>query len=355
MSRRLVLRAPRSVAVEPERSPVPGPGQVLLRTLHSGISAGTELAAYRGTSPTLHRRWDGSARLFRDVEGPPRPYPVRDLGYEEVGEVVALGPEVDGAAAPAPGDRVFGTWGHRTHHVMDAAEALERRLPDGLPALAGIFSHIGSTALNGVHDAGARIGETVVVFGLGVPGQIAARLLRASGVRTIGVEPLASRRALAGGALDVALSPGDGPVAERVRDLTDGRGADAVVEASGAVPALHEAIRSVAYASRVVALGFYQGGAAALALGEEFHHNRVELISSQISGVAPDRAHRWDRRRLARELMRLQARGVLDLLPLVTHRIPFDDAPRAFELVDERPEETLQVVLDLHGEEGDPA
>ena len=358
MSRAVVLEGPRRITLERRERRPPGPGQVRIRTLHSGISAGTELTAYRGTSPMLRKRRDPATRLFHDLDAPRAAYPVRDLGYEEVGVVEELGRAAAEAGTPAVGDRVYGTWGHRMHHLMDAAEARARRLPDELPALAGIFSHIGSTALNGVHDADARIGETAAVFGLGVPGQIAAQLLTRSGLTVVGIDPLPARRATACrlSAVQVALSPDEAAIAERIRDLTDGRGADVAIEASGSVPALHEAVRSVAYAGRVVALGFYQGGAGALALGEEFHHSRVALVSSQISGVAPERSYRWDRARLARELMRLQADGTLDLVSLVTHRLPLSRAAEAFRLVDERPDEVLQVVLDMDaGDEGSDA
>ena len=85
------------------------------------------------------------------------------------------------------------------------------------------------------------------------------------------------------------LDPTAGSVAESIKSETGGRGADVCIEVSGAAPALAEAIRTVAYSSRVVAMGFFQGEARGLSLGEEFHHNRIELICSQISGVAPGR------------------------------------------------------------------
>ena len=76
---------------------------------------------------------------------------------------------------------------------------------------------------------------------------------------------------------------------------TDGRGADVCLELSGAYPALHEAIRATAHAGRVVAAGFYQGQADGLGLGEEFHHNRIQLVAAQVSGPtrAPGMAGRW--------------------------------------------------------------
>jgi 2-desacetyl-2-hydroxyethyl bacteriochlorophyllide A dehydrogenase len=214
--------------------------------------------------------------------------------------------------------------------------------------IVGIYSHIGPTALNGVHDAAPRVGETVAVFGLGVVGQLVAQLLRRAGAGVIGVEPIANRRDIATGlGLAHAVDPAAGDVAERVRSLTDGRGADVCVEASGSTRALHQAIRSCAYNSRVVAMGFYQGEATGLALGEEFHHARINLVSSQIGGSAPDLQGRWDRARLVRTFMGIAEGGEIACAELVTHRVPAREAATAFEMLDERPHEALQVVLDF--------
>jgi threonine dehydrogenase-like Zn-dependent dehydrogenase len=328
-----------------------GDTDVVIETLASGISAGTELTLYRGTNPYLSKRWDGERRLFHDDGAASLTYPVRTLGYEEVGRVVAIGAAAEGEAGVAVGDLVFGTWGHRTHHVMPVAEALRRRLPRGLEARLGIFSHIGAIALNGVHDAQISIGDTVAVFGLGVPGQIVAQLATRAGARVVGVDlvPARLRLAVETGAVAVAVDPREASAAETIKALTDGRGADVAIEVSGSARALHEAIRSVAYSSVVVAMGFLQGDAVGLALGEEFHHNRVTLRCSQISGVAPERAHRWDRLRLARTALELQADGALDLRPLISHVVPFREAPAAFAMLDESPHEAMQVVLDFEG------
>jgi 2-desacetyl-2-hydroxyethyl bacteriochlorophyllide A dehydrogenase len=342
----LTFPAARVVAFEDEPLRALAPGEVRLRTLHSGISAGTELASYRGTNPYLEKRWDAARRLFVAGDGATLAYPLRGIGYEEVGRVVEVGPDV---STIVTGELVYGTWGHRTHHVMNAGDAALRRLPEGLDPLLGIFSHIGAIALNGVHDARIRVGETVAVFGLGVPGQIVAQLAARSGARVIGVDLVPARLELAAslGAIDVAIDPREAPAAETIKALTDGRGADVVIEVSGATAALHEAVRAVAYSSTVVAMGFFQGAAHALALGEEFHHNRVTIVGSQISGVSPELSHRWNRVRLARRALELAADGTLELAPLVSHHVPFDTAAEAFAMLDEAPHAAMQVVLDF--------
>ncbi|MGV3649806.1 MAG: zinc-dependent alcohol dehydrogenase, partial [Devosia sp.] len=240
------------------------------------------------------------------------------------------------------------TWGHRTAHVMSESDAIARLMPEGADPRIGIFSHIGAVALNGVHDAHIRMGDLVVVFGLGVPGQIVLQGARASGATVIGVDPVAARRelALSLGA-DRVLDPTAGSIAEIVKGETGGRGADVCIEVSGAPRALAEAMRTVAYASRVVAMGFFQGEARGLMLGEEFHHNRIELVSSQISGVAPAISHRWSKLRLWQTAVRLQHEGRLHLLPLISHSVPFAEAPALFARLDAGEPGLMQAVLDF--------
>lgn len=327
--------------VEEERQPL-SPDQVRIRTLFSGISAGTELTAYRGSNPYLNKRWDEDRRLFLDGSVSFE-YPVNGWGYEEVGEVVELGVDVTKLKV---GDRIWGTWGHRSETVQTEERASARILSASVDPRIGIFSQIGAIALNVILDADIHVGETVVVFGLGVPGQIVAQLARLNGAHVIGVDGIPARRELALklGAHEV-LDPADGDVAERVRARTHGRGADVCLEVTGNYHALHEAIRCVAYSSRVCAAGFMQGEGAGLRLGEEFHHNRVAVVASQISGVAPALQHRWNQYRLASTAIRLAEEGKLQLAELISHELPVDEAGSAFTMLDTTPHEALQVVL----------
>ena len=346
MSRSVVvtLSRPRAVTLLSEAPRQLGPDEVRIRTLLSGVSAGTELAYYRGTNPYLHKRWDADLRLFVPDAEFSVGYPITNWGYEEVGEVIEAGSATDIAL----GTRVYGTWGHRSEYVAPGAYASERSLPAGVPLEVGIFSHIGPIALNGVLDTAVRLGETVAVFGLGVVGQLVVQLLRLAGARVIAVELLAERRDIAA-RLGTAefVDPTSSSAAEAIKALTDGRGADVCVEASGSTRALHEAIRACAYNARVVALGFYQGEAAGLALGEEFHHNRISLVCSQIGGIAPELQHRWDRARLVGTFMRVASEGAVHCRELITHRVPASEADSLYRLIDERPQAVLQAVLDF--------
>lgn len=347
MDRVVRFVSPREVDIVDSPRPEPAEGQVLVRTLYSGISAGTELTAYLGTNPYLHRRWDPGRRLFlpgaHTVD-----YPVEGWGYEEVGVVEKPGP---GVTALAAGDTVWGLWGHRAYAVLDADTARHQVLPAGTDPLKGVFARVGAVALNAVIDAETHVGETVVVFGQGVIGLLATRLAVLSGSTVVAVDAVPERLALARayGAAHTLVAGEDSP-AEAVRELTGGRGADVCVELSGAYAALHEATRTAGYNGLVVAAGFYQGEATALRLGEEFHHNRVRIVASQISGVAAARSDRWDRDRLHRGFMDLVVSGRIDPLPLVTHVLPAGEAGRAFSLVAARPPGLLQAVLDFRAE-----
>ncbi len=323
--------------------PVPGPGEVLLQTSYSGISAGTELTAYRGSNPYLEKEWDAERKLFVPGAGT-LAYPVDGWGYEEVGRVAAVGA---GSDDDLVGRLVWGAWGHRTTAVRAADYVRPRVLDDGTNAMTGVFAKIGAIALNAVLDADIHVGETAVVFGAGVPGQIVAQLARRNGARVVVVDPVPARRALAErlGA-DATYDPRTDDVAAMVRAATGNRGADVVIEMSGSYDALHQAVRTAGYSSRVVAAGFFQGAGSVLRLGEEFHHNRISIVGSQIYGVAPHLQHRWDELRMSRTVLSLEREGRLRLSELVTHVVPAEDAPAAFEMLDAAPQDALQVVLD---------
>jgi 2-desacetyl-2-hydroxyethyl bacteriochlorophyllide A dehydrogenase len=337
------LVKPRTVGIRQYQTPEPGPGEVRVRTLYSGISAGTELATYRGTNPYLEKHWDAEAGLF--VPGQSTlSYPVDVWGYSEVGEIDALG---DGTTELQAGQVVWGMWCHRSAAVLAAERLVRHELPANVDPLVGTFARVGAVALNAVLASGARIGETAVVFGQGVIGLLATQLLVAQGVEVFAVDMVPNRLELAEEFGATPLSAAEGDLAVVIRDLTQGRCADRVIELTGAYPALHQAIRVAGVDGTVVAAGFYQGPATALALGEEFHHNRVTLVSSQIGSLPPALRDRWSRERLHQTVIKLCAAGRLDPMPLVTHVIPASRAAEAYELLDKSPPDLLQVILDF--------
>lgn len=342
MGRVLRFVAPRRVDVVEEPLPDIGPDDVRVRTLFSGISAGTELSAYRGTNPYLTRRWDMVQTLFLDPAAAGPSYPLTGWGYSEVGRVAEVGPSV---TAFAPGDIVWGTWGHRTEAVLGGSALRGHGMPRGVDPRTGTFVRVASVALNAVFNTQIGIGSVVGVVGLGVIGLLATRFAVLSGATVIGIDPIASRRARAAswGAACV-LAPASSVAAE-VRAMTDGRGADVALELSGSSAALHDAIRLVGPEGVVVASGFYQGEASGLRLGEEFHHNRVRLQSSQIGAVPPQLAARWTRDRLVLAAAERVLAGDPDAVSLVSHTFALDDAADAYALLDQRGHEALQVLF----------
>jgi 2-desacetyl-2-hydroxyethyl bacteriochlorophyllide A dehydrogenase len=314
-----------------EPLPPLGADEVAVRAVASGISAGTELLVYRGQVPAdLPLDLLTLAGSFR--------YPIK-YGYASVGRVTAVGAAVRDLA---PGALVFALHPHQDAYVLPAERAVP--LPAGVPADHGVFLANLETAVNVALDAAPRLGETVLLCGLGVVGLLVLQALLRTGVeQVIAVDPLPHRRALAerlGAAL--AIAPSD-DLAAQVRAHTHGRGADLAVEISGAPAALGPAIEAVADEGTVVVASWYGTKPVPLQLGGHFHRGRVRLRSSQVGHLDPALAPRWDYARRLAVAQRLLT--TLPLADLISHRLPFADAPAAFALLDQRPDQALQIVL----------
>jgi 2-desacetyl-2-hydroxyethyl bacteriochlorophyllide A dehydrogenase len=333
--------APRQVRLIPCDPQPLLPDSVRVQTWYSGISAGTELTAYRGSNPYLSATWDPERRLFLDGD-PTFHYPVDGWGYSEVGQVVEV---ADGVTGPEVGDVVHGIWGHRSEAVLPAS-SVSQRVWAADQALSGTFARVGSIALNAVLAADIRLGDRTAVFGQGVIGLLATRLATLSGADVVAVDLLPHRLEVAetlGAVHTVAASADEG--AGAVVRAWSGGGVDAAIELSGSDRALHEAVRSVVVDGTVVAAGFYQGGGAHLRLGEEFHHNRVRIVASQISGTPVSLGPRWDQPRLVQTFMELIRRGRVDTASLVTDVVDATDVAEVFERLDRGDPDLLQAVL----------
>lgn len=338
----LYFTGPRAVEVRDERLEGPGRGEVLLELIVSGISAGTELNVFRGLAPQWRQSMNPETRLFSSAGGADWHWPAR-YGYAAVGRVAELGAGVTGLV---PGALVFAYVPHGRHAVVAAEEVVP--LAGVEDPEIGIFYANLNTAYNGVLDANIPLGADVVVSGLGVIGQMVTRLLRRNGARKIiVVDGIARRReaALAGGA-DMALDPHDQPVAETVRGLTDGRGADVVIEVSGAAPALNEAIRTAGFNGLVVAMSWYGGTFESLSLSGEFHHNRPRIVSSQVGTVNPFLGPLWSLERRGRIVREYLAGLAPELKGFITHRIKLSEAEHGYNLLDQGSPEVMQVLID---------
>ena len=335
------ITAPRQITLVEDEIAEPGAGEVGIRSLYSGVSHGTEMNVYRGSAPMWQRKRDPRTRLFVQAEQPDWNYPLR-YGYACVGEVTDVGSEV---ADIAEGDLVYCAAPHQSAHVLPAKSVV--KLPQGIEPKVGVLMANLNTTFNGVLDADLHLGECVVVFGQGVLGQLTVQWAKLSGASpVIAVDPIAKRleisRTVSGA--DLVFNAGEvEDIAMAVRELTDSRGADVVFEFSGNDRALNEAIRTACYNGKVIVMSWYPGALANVYPGGEFHHNRIQLISSQAGGIRPELSHRWTPARRMEAVLSLMPE--LRLEELITDVIDHDDAAAAYELIDKRPQEILQVVL----------
>jgi 2-desacetyl-2-hydroxyethyl bacteriochlorophyllide A dehydrogenase len=337
-ARALWFTAPRTATLLAETVEPPGPGEVRVETIASAVSAGTEMLVYRGEVPR-------DLRLDLPTLAGSYGFPIK-YGYAAAGRVLDTG---SGVERLSPGDPVFVHHPHQDVFVVPAQMPV--LLSDDLDPVLGVFSANLETALNIVHDTPVRLGETALIFGQGIVGLLVALLLQLAGARPVlVVDPLEERRrlALAAGA-DGAFAPGG--LSDRVMEITGGRGADVAVETSGSGAALQSAIDAVATEATVVVASWYGTKPVTLALGGLFHWGRVRLRSSQVGRLNPELAPRWDRTRRMDTVLGLLGR--LKLRELISHRIPFGEAPEAYTLLDERPEEALQVIFTYEGLRGD--
>jgi threonine dehydrogenase-like Zn-dependent dehydrogenase len=362
-------RAVRAIGVAEPRRPVllddvepePGDGQAWVHTLWSGISAGTEVALVRGTDPHHQVGWDRELRAFGVPGAPLAGYPVPGLGYMEVGRVIE-----SHAAGLVEGALVAMAYGHRTGRCADPARTVVVPVPDDLEPLLGVYlAQMGPICVNGLLHAAAALagpaagvadgvrGRHVLVTGAGVVGLLSALLAVQHGAAEVVVaEPSAERRAVAK-ALGLAVVDGaDGEawraVKERWRHGPGDHGADVVLQCRGHDAALVTGLKALRPQGVLVDLGFYQGGAGAVRLGEEFHHNGLAIVCAQISRVPRGMAEAWPRAALAAvTLDLLRERGDDVCRHLVTDVVPFDEGPALLaDLAGRRlPGPPLQAVL----------
>ena len=333
-ARALWFSGRRAAELRPEDAPAPGPGEVRVRAVLSAVSRGTEMLVYRGEVPEeLPLDLPTFAGGFS--------FPIKH-GYASTGRVLDTGPDVENLA---PGDPVFVHHPHQDVFTVPADFPVP--LPEGLdPPRAVFFANV-ETALNVVHDTPSRLGEAAVVFGGGVVGLLVTRLLKMAGLSPVlTVEPNPERRRLAleMGA-DAALVP-DEDLRARVLEATGGRGADVAVEASGVGAALAAAVECVAVEGTVVAASWYGTKLVSLPLGGHFHRGRVKIKSSQVGRVPPELSTRWDRGRRAGAVISLLADPRIPLGSLVSHRVPFGEAPGVYGMLDRGDDGAVQVVFD---------
>jgi threonine dehydrogenase-like Zn-dependent dehydrogenase len=301
--------------VEVRELPVPPPaaGEVLVRTLRSGISGGTERLVYRGEVPAELALDDAIGALDGTFS-----YPFA-YGYACVGEVAESG------------QLVFAFHPHQD--VFAAREDELIPLPAVDPASATLYPLV-ETALQVTLDAGTGYRDRVIVLGAGVLGLLTALLLERAGWRPLIVEPRAWRRALADRLGATAVAP---------EELAEGS-VPLVIDASGNPGAPAMALDLLAQEGTLLIASWFGTKPVVLPLGGAFHRRRLIIRSTQVSTIPARLSGTWSRARRRRETVELMAG--LPLAELCTHVFAFGNAAEAFRAVDEGIPGLMHAVLD---------
>lgn len=319
------------------------PEQVLVKTLYSGISAGTEMLIYRGQLPA-DMVLDASLAAFSKQSSS---YPMQ-YGYACVGRIEEAGKGVD---TNWIGKTVFAFQPHGSHHVCNINAVIP--LPEGIDPKEAVFLANMETAVNLVQDANPRLGERAVVLGQGIVGLLVSGVLAEFPLAGLyAVESIEGRRVLAAqaGAQEVFSPNSQSEISvlqERLKLNESGGGADVVFELSGSPAALNLAVDLCAYSGRIVVGSWYGTKSAEINLGERFHRSRLSIVSSQVSTISPELSGRWDKARrfsVAWEMIKK-----CQPAQLISHALPFADAAEAYRLLDEAAQDATQIIFDYQG------
>lgn len=303
------LRGPGHGEIRPVALPEPGSGDVVVRTLRSGVSRGTETLVFRGGVPPSQYMAMRAPFQEGDFPGPVK------YGYLNVG-TVEEGP------AELRGRTVFCLYPHQTAYVVPAAAVTV--VPDGLPPARAVLAGTVETAVNALWDAPPLVGDRVAVVGAGMVGCCVARLLaRFPGVEVTLVDVDASRA-------DVAAALGAGFA--RPEDAAGE--CDLVVHTSATSAGLQRSLELLVPEGTVLELSWYGEDEVQLSLGGAFHSGRLGLRASQVGTVSAARGARRtnaDRLALALDLLRDPAFDAI-----LTGESRFDELPDVMPRLAER-------------------
>jgi 2-desacetyl-2-hydroxyethyl bacteriochlorophyllide A dehydrogenase len=334
----LYFISPGKVEVRPEPEPSPGAGMVLVKTLYSAISPGTEMLFYLGQIP-------GNLLVDKNLRGMDKTftYPLK-YGYALVGEVISLGRQVDLAWE---GKRVFAFHPHESHFCSPIEELIP--IPDDISIENAVFLPNMETAVNFIMDGTPIIGEKAVVFGPGIVGLMTTSLLVQFPLAKVVTFDIYPRRREAAENLGVTacLDPFNPDCLELTRELLmlkgDEDGADLTYELSGVPDVLNQAITLTGFNGRVVIGSWYGSKQAQIDLGGRFHRSRIQLISSQVSTLSPGFGGRWTKARRFETAWEMIRR--VKPSQWITQRIPLAESEAAYRMLVERPQDAIQVIL----------
>jgi 2-desacetyl-2-hydroxyethyl bacteriochlorophyllide A dehydrogenase len=291
----------------------PSADEVVVRTLYSGISRGTETLVFSGAVPRSEFE-----RMRAPFQAGAFPGPVK-YGYSNVG-LVEQGPGALG------GRHVFCLYPHQTRYVVPAAALYV--LPEGVPPERAVLAANLETAVNGAWDAELKIGDRVAVVGAGTVGCLAAWLAARAGCEVQLVDVDARKR-------DVADRLGV-PFALAGAAAGD---ADVVVHATGTAQGLASALELAGFEATVVELSWYGDRRPEVPLGEAFHSRRLTLKSSQVGTIATAQRARWSPQRRMQLVLRLLRDATLDAL--ISGESSFDELPAVLARLSSPSEYTL--------------
>ena len=300
--------------IRTEHLPPPAADDVVVRTLYTGISRGTEALVFLGHVPLSEH-----ARMRAPFQAGDFPGPVK-YGYVNVG-VVETGPP------HLVGEIVFALYPHQTRFVVPASAV--HVVPRDVPPARAVLAANLETALNGLWDARPHLGDRIHVIGAGTVGCLVAWLagqIPGCAVTLVDVQP--SRAAVAA-ALGVAFA--------HPEDLGDD--ADLVIHASGSPDGLALALGAAADEATVVEMSWYGDRVVPLPLGEAFHARRLRLVSSQVGRVAATQRARWDYRRRLALVLSLLRHPALDVL--ITGESAFEQLPDIMARLSQSPGDAL--------------
>ena len=326
-ARTLYFTAPKKIEIRETELPSLKEDEVLVETLCSAISAGTEMLVYRGQFPHLA---DSNDAFSSDLN-----YPLA-YGYACVGRVKEIGGMVNGEWL---NKLVFAFHPHTSSFIAQPSALI--LIPESLSPESACFLPNMETAVNLVQDGAPILGERVLVLGQGIIGLLTASLLSEFPLESL---VTADRFELRRKALEIAgqkskvksLAPDDlQPSTLDSFDLT--------FELSGSPSALNDAIELTAFSGRIVLGSWYGQKRAEINLGGTFHRSRIKLISSQVSTISPELSGRWDKNR--RFEVTWDALKRIQPEKWITHRFPIEEAGKAYQLLDENPQEAIQIMI----------
>ncbi len=326
----LFFTAPREVELRDESLPALGADEVLVETLCSAISAGTEMLVYRADFPQLK---DAHDSLSSDLK-----YPLA-YGYACVGQVKVIGNSVNTNWK----DRLVFAFQPHTSHFISKPELLIP-IPQLLSPESACFLPNMETAVNLVQDGAPILGERVLVLGQGVVGLLTTSLLKEFPLETLVTAdffPLRRESSLAQ-KVTASLDPAAPDFRSRLSGYAQG-GFDLTYELSGNPSALNDAIAATRFSGRVIIGSWYGEKRSPIDLGGAFHRSRAKLISSQVSTIAPELSARWDKPR--RFGVAWDALARIHPEKWISHRFPLSRAAEAYRLLDEHPQETIQILI----------